>query len=282
MPFVGDATMACRQLENLVGESRRRILQVRMILEPAETLAERDLLRRTRVLIRKEEHPVFPKQCFNGSKLLLRQSSQPKSAHFGAEGSGQTLYFEIRVLRHERPPCDRHARSMPCGIDQSLSREWYASRMSKPFALEEAGLARLSHVSIQVADLPLALAFYTDVLGFQVVLERTLEGPEFEAVTATPGARSKLIRGLVAGNSVVQLFWHNWREPQLEKRTLMSFEVRDAYIAHERLVKAGVDCQSEPVPFDNSHAFVIHDPDGHPIEIIQWKADAAPYRASSA
>ena len=146
------------------------------------------------------------------------------------------------------------------------------------FALEEAGLARLSHVSIQVADLDRALLFYRSVFGMQTVLERNLEGTEFEAVTATPGARSKLVRGLVAGNTVVQLFWHSWREPSTEKRTLMSFEVRDVHAAFEALRAAGVDCQSEPVPFDNSTAFVIHDPDGHPIEIIQWAAGAKPYR----
>ena len=146
------------------------------------------------------------------------------------------------------------------------------------FALEAAGLARLSHVSLQVADLDRALAFYRDVFGMQIVMERNLEGPEFEAVTATPGARSKLVRGLVAGNQVVQLFWHNWREPAEEHRTLMSFEVRDVHAAWRTLRDQGVECQSEPVPFDNSTAFVLHDPDGHPIEIIQWAPDAMPYR----
>ncbi len=146
------------------------------------------------------------------------------------------------------------------------------------YALAAAGLARRSHVSLQVADLDRALAFYREVFGMQTVMERDLAGPEFEAVTATPGARSKLVRGLVAGNAVVQLFWHSWREPAAEHRTLMSFEVRDAHAAHAALVARGVACQSEPVPFDNSLAFVIHDPDGHPIEIIEWLPDAAPYR----
>jgi len=146
------------------------------------------------------------------------------------------------------------------------------------YALAAAGLARRSHVSLQVADLEGALAFYREVFGMQTVMERDLSGPEFEAVTATPGARSKLVRGLIAGNAVVQLFWHSWREPAAEHRTLMSFEVRDARAAHAALVARGVECQSEPVPFDNSLAFVIHDPDGHPIEIIEWLPDAAPYR----
>ena len=84
------------------------------------------------------------------------------------------------------------------------------------YALAAAGLARRSHVSLQVADLERALAFYREVFGMQTVMERDLSGPEFEAVTATPGARSKLVRGLIAGNAVVQLFWHSWREPAAE------------------------------------------------------------------
>jgi catechol 2,3-dioxygenase-like lactoylglutathione lyase family enzyme len=144
--------------------------------------------------------------------------------------------------------------------------------------LESAGLARMSHVSLEVSDLERSLAFYRDVFGLQTVMERDLGGPEFEAVTGHPGARSRLVRGLIAGNSVVQIFWHSWREPASEKRTLLSFEVRDAPTAHAGLVAAGVSCRSEPVEFDNSIAFVIEDPDGHPIEIIQWKPAASPYR----
>ncbi len=144
--------------------------------------------------------------------------------------------------------------------------------------LEAHGLARMSHVSLEVADLPRALSFYRSHFGMQTVLERELAGPEFEAVTGVTGARSSMVRGLIASHSVVQLFWHSWREPAREKRTLMSFEVRDAVGAHASLVAAGVACQSEPVVFDNSTAFVLHDPDGHPIEIIEWRPDASPYR----
>jgi len=150
---------------------------------------------------------------------------------------------------------------------------------TRSFVLEQSGLARMSHVSLEVADLDRALDFYRRVFGMQIVLDRLLEGPEFEAVTATPGAHSRLVRGLIAGNSVVQLFWHSWREPNAEKRTLMSFEVRDAHSAHAALKQAGVECRSDPVEFDTSIAFVIQDPDAHPIEIIEWKPTASPYRA---
>jgi catechol 2,3-dioxygenase-like lactoylglutathione lyase family enzyme len=145
------------------------------------------------------------------------------------------------------------------------------------FTLEAHGLARLSHISLEVADLERALVFYREHFGFKVVLDLELEGPEFEKVTGVVGARSHMVRGLVAGNTVVQVFWHSWREPAKEKRTLMSFEVGDARGAHASLVAGGVRCRSEPVAFDNSTAFVIEDPDRHPIEIIEWQPDASPY-----
>ena len=46
--------------------------------------------------------------------------------------------------------------------------------MGDGYLLEETGLARMSHVSLEVADFDRALAFYRDVLGFQTVLERDL------------------------------------------------------------------------------------------------------------
>ena len=148
------------------------------------------------------------------------------------------------------------------------------------FELADAGLARLSHVSIQVRDLDRSLVFYQDVFGFQTIFDKRLEGDEFEKVTAIAGAKSRMIRGLIAGNSVVQLFWHNWREAADVKQTLLSFEVRDIHKAHERLAACCVELQSPPVEFDNSWAFVMNDPDGHPFELIQWKPDFQPYRAS--
>ena len=45
----------------------------------------------------------------------------------------------------------------------------------------------------------------------------------------------------------------------------------------ERLTAAGVTCTSEPVEFDNSWAFTASDPNGLPIELIQWKPAAEPY-----
>lgn len=136
----------------------------------------------------------------------------------------------------------------------------------------------MSHVSIETQDLERSLAFYQRIFGFQVIFDREQSGAEFETIVGVPGARSRMIRGLIGGNAVVQLWWHSWREPSKDERTLMSFEVRDALVAYEALKSEGVPCQSEPVDFPNCTAFVIADPDGHPMEIIRWKGGEEPYR----
>jgi catechol 2,3-dioxygenase-like lactoylglutathione lyase family enzyme len=144
--------------------------------------------------------------------------------------------------------------------------------------LHDAGLARISHISIQVADLDATERWWTGHFGYQPIMRRDLGGPEFEAVTGIPGATSRMLRGIVAPNAVLQFFEHSWREMSAPG-ALISFEVRDAAEAHRRLAAAGVSCQSEPVEFDNSWAFTASDPNGIPIEIIQWKAAAEPYTA---
>ena len=144
-------------------------------------------------------------------------------------------------------------------------------------ALAAAGIARMSHVSIETADLDRALAFYENIFGFQTILQLDQKGPEFEKIVGVPGASSRMIRGLIGGVAVVQLWSHDWRPPVAEKRTLMSFEVRDVAAAYRELSAAGVSCRSEPVAFENATAFVMLDPDNHPIEIIQWQPHTSPY-----
>src|SRR4051794_9257332 len=120
--------------------------------------------------------------------------------------------------------------------------------------LAAAGVARGSHVSITVADVDATVAWWTQMFGYQIIMQRDLGGPEFDEVTGVPGATSRMVRGLVAPGTVVQFFSHSWREPG-PVNALLSFEVRDAHRAHVELTGAGVVCQSEPVQFENSIAF---------------------------
>ena len=130
---------------------------------------------------------------------------------------------------------------------------------------------------MQVRDIDATEAWWTRTFGYRVLMRRDLNGPAFESVSGVPGARSRMLRGLVAPDTELQFFWHSWRGP-VTPNLLLSFEVRDAAAAHAALVGAGVTCTGAPVEFDNSWAFTTSDHDGLPIEIIQWKADVERYR----
>lgn len=51
----------------------------------------------------------------------------------------------------------------------------------------------LDHVNVVVGDPERSVAFYTRLLGLTPVLDRVLDGPWFETLTATPGARARCI-----------------------------------------------------------------------------------------
>ena len=148
--------------------------------------------------------------------------------------------------------------------------------MAHDHVLATAGVARLSHVSVTVGDLDATVEWWTRIFGYQVVMRRDLSGPEFEEVAGTPGATSRMVRGVVAPGTVLQFFAHDWREAG-PVGALLSFEVRDVRRAHAELTAAGVPCTSEPVEFDNSTAFTATDPNGIAIELIQWAPDSEPY-----
>ena len=59
-----------------------------------------------------------------------------------------------------------------------------------------------SHVCVGVSDMDTALAFYTDVLGMDVVFDVNLDGEGLESVTGTSGAHGRMVGGLIGGTMV--------------------------------------------------------------------------------
>ena len=59
-----------------------------------------------------------------------------------------------------------------------------------------------SHVCIRVSGMERALDFYGEMLGFEVVFDVELSGPSLEQVTGEPGARGRMVGGLLGGTSI--------------------------------------------------------------------------------
>ena len=142
---------------------------------------------------------------------------------------------------------------------------------------------RVHHVKYSVGDLDRSLAFYRDLLGFEVTYVADRDGlASYNTIMKMQDVRLRV--GMIfhrATGFVVGLV--QFQNPQSISRELrnnyvgassLALQVEDAADEYERLTAAGVPAMSPPTEIvrDGSVAavaFYILDPDGIPIEIWQ-------------
>lgn len=123
---------------------------------------------------------------------------------------------------------------------------------------------RILHTMLRVGDLDKSIAFYTEVLGMQLL--RRKDYPEGKFTLAFVGYGSE------AENSVIELT-HNWDTTSYDLGTgygHIALEVPDVYKACEDIRARGGKITREPGPMmhgDSILAFV-EDPDGYKIELL--------------
>uniref|UniRef100_A0A5Q5CPK7 Glyoxalase/bleomycin resistance protein/dioxygenase n=1 Tax=Mycobacterium sp. (strain JLS) TaxID=164757 RepID=A0A5Q5CPK7_MYCSJ len=137
----------------------------------------------------------------------------------------------------------------------------------KPLSIEN-----FSHICVGVSDMESSLAFYTGVLGMDIVFDVELAGAGLEEVTGTAGAAGRMVGGLI-GASMVELLALGDVPAVVEGPHLgytnMSFRVGDLDAAHEALGRhAGVQF-NPPTDIGGVRMLFVHDPDGTPIELIE-------------
>ncbi|HZC11465.1 MAG TPA: VOC family protein [Mycobacterium sp.] len=136
------------------------------------------------------------------------------------------------------------------------------------------GIIGFSHVCIAVSDMEASLPFYRDVLGLGVFFDIELEGPSMEVVTGEPGARGRMVGGMLGG-TVVELLefahrsFHAPSEPMLGY-TNISLSVRDIDATLAAVTAAGYEPEQQPVEIGGVRMFFVRDPDGTPIEFVSY------------
>jgi len=120
-----------------------------------------------------------------------------------------------------------------------------------------------------------ALDFYGEMLGFEVVFDVELSGPSLEQVTGEPGARGRMVGGLLGGTSIELLEINSPAGPAVAASgpalgyTNISLSVDDLEAARAAMAAAGA--HPEPrVDIGGVRMFFVRDPDGTPIEIIEY------------
>jgi catechol 2,3-dioxygenase-like lactoylglutathione lyase family enzyme len=157
----------------------------------------------------------------------------------------------------------------------------------------KAKVARVESVGITVSNLDRAVAFYTGVLPFEKLSETELEGSELEALEGVFGARVRVAR-LRLGHEILELTEYlapRGRSVPADSRS------NDRWFQHIALIVSDMgrayallrdhhveNASSAPqrLPDWNPtaggiRAFYFKDPDGHPLEILEFppgKGDA--------
>ncbi len=140
-----------------------------------------------------------------------------------------------------------------------------------------------SHVCISVADIERSLRFYRDVLGLRVIFDVELAGSGMEGATGEPGARGRMVGCLVPGSRVtIELLGFAHRDPAATRKPVraaygysnVALTVADLALARRQLAAHGVDPLGEPVEVAGVRMFFVRDPDGTPLEIVEFPRGA--------
>ena len=126
---------------------------------------------------------------------------------------------------------------------------------------------RILHTMLRVGDLDRSIAFYTQVLGMQLLRRQDYPAGEFTLAFVGYGNE--------ADNSVLELTY-NWGISQYDLGKgfgHIALEVPDVYAACEKMRAAGGKIIREAGPMNAGTTIIafLEDPDGYQIELIGAK-----------
>lgn len=123
---------------------------------------------------------------------------------------------------------------------------------------------RLLHTMLRVGDLDRSIAFYTELLGMQLLRRRDFPGGRFTLAFLGYGPESE--------HTVLELT-HNWDTDSYDLGTgygHIAIGVDDVYAACERIRAGGGKVVREPGPMQHGSTVLafVEDPDGYRIELL--------------
>ncbi len=141
----------------------------------------------------------------------------------------------------------------------------------------------IHHVAIGVPDFQAGLAFYRDVLGFEVLSTGTLADNEpADRCIGLPGARAEVAM-LKAANAYVELWSYSSPTPEDRQSRPCDFgyphfalQVSGIQQEYERMSALGMTFAGDPVDFGPTSAIYGKDPFGNVIELYEIRDAQTP------
>jgi lactoylglutathione lyase len=153
-----------------------------------------------------------------------------------------------------------------------------------------ASILRPHHTGLQVADLERSLAFYRDLLGFELVFQWNPQAEYIGKLVGYPGVdlHAAILRVPNSEIFLELLEYKNVERHPVDTGTAnpgtahTAYFVDDMDVMYEKLIAAGVRSVSPPVsptigPNVGGKAVYLMDPDGIRVELIQSARTFADY-----
>jgi glyoxylase I family protein len=142
-------------------------------------------------------------------------------------------------------------------------------------------VTQIHHTGLTVTNLERALAFWSDALGMQIVMQQDRQGGYFETIVGEHGVDVRTAQIAFAGAGPrIELF--EFRSPRGGHAALRTADVGFSHVCVTcddidallpRLLAAGGQAVSEPVAVDSGanaggRGVYVRDPDGHVLELF--------------
>ncbi|MHB1133799.1 MAG: VOC family protein [Chloroflexota bacterium] len=137
-----------------------------------------------------------------------------------------------------------------------------------------------NHTSFTVSDMDRSLAFYRDLLGFELVNDRLATSDFAGKMSGIPGAELRVVYVQAAGYRLELIQYLKAEGEPMDPRTNrpgsahLCFNVDNVDETYALLTSHGVKAKAPPMvipggPNQNGRGFYFTDPDGFTIEFIQ-------------
>lgn len=138
-------------------------------------------------------------------------------------------------------------------------------------------ISGIQHTGISVKDMKKALAFYRDLLDFEVRFDIEASGEQMETIVGLKGARARIVM-LAVGEQSIELFQYMSPEGkpfpsdhrQCDAGLIhLALQVTNLDGLYKDLKDKGVQFYSEPQQLPGAKVVYLRDPGGVTVELIQ-------------
>lgn len=141
--------------------------------------------------------------------------------------------------------------------------------------------ACFSHLVVGVTDMDRALEFYRGLLGMDVVFDQAMSGEPFDAALGSTSSQDGRVVGGLVGGVMIELLSlgaasstaAGKRRPFLGNQNI-SLSVPDLDATFSTVKDAGYEPEQEPFAIAGVRMFFVKDPDGMPVEFIEFPGAA--------